>query len=75
MPFISLCERAKPSSRASVSSLGASNSPLRLGEPARVLGMSERCGRPVMQVTASAIAERLLDAVTNVVVLILGLPY
>jgi hypothetical protein len=47
--------------------------PLRLGEPARVLVMSERCGLPVMQVTASAIVERLLDAATNVLVLVLVL--
>src|SRR5919197_5666398 len=44
--------------------------PLRLGEPARVLVMSERCKLPVMQVGASAIVERLLDVGTNVLVLI-----
>ncbi len=49
--------------------------PLRLGEPARVLVMSERCGLPVMQVAASAIVERLLDGATNVVVLVLVLPW
>jgi glycosyltransferase 2 family protein len=49
--------------------------PLRLGEPARVLVMSDRCGLPVMQVTASAIIERLLDIATNVLVLILVLPW
>ena len=47
--------------------------PLRLGEPARVLVMSERCGLPVMRVTASAIVERLLDAASNVVVLVVVL--
>jgi hypothetical protein len=43
--------------------------PLRLGEPARVLAMSRRCRLPVMQVAASAIVERLLDAATNVLIL------
>jgi len=49
--------------------------PLRLGEPARVLVMAERCRLPVMQVAASAIVERLLDAATNVLVLVLVLPW
>lgn len=49
--------------------------PFRVGEPARVLVMSERCGLPVMQVAASAIVERLLDAATNVLVLVLVLPW
>jgi uncharacterized protein (TIRG00374 family) len=49
--------------------------PLRLGEPARVLVMSDRCHLPVMQVTASAIVERLLDVAANVVILILVLPW
>ncbi|MGH7380692.1 MAG: lysylphosphatidylglycerol synthase transmembrane domain-containing protein [Candidatus Methylomirabilales bacterium] len=49
--------------------------PLRAGEPARVLVMADRCGLPVMQVTASAIVERLLDVATNVLVLILVLPW
>jgi len=48
--------------------------PFRLGEPARVLVMSDRCRLPVMQVTASAIVERLLDVAANVIVLILVLP-
>ncbi len=49
--------------------------PLRLGEPARVLVMSERCGLPMMQVAAAAIVERLLDVATNVCVLLLVLPW
>jgi glycosyltransferase 2 family protein len=49
--------------------------PLRLGEPARVLAMSRRCRLPVMQVAASAIVERLLDAATNVLVLSALLPW
>lgn len=49
--------------------------PLRLGEPARVLVMSDRCRIPVMQVAASAIVERLLDVAANVLVLILVLPW
>ena len=49
--------------------------PLRLGEPARVLVMSDRCRLPVMQVAASAIVERLLDVAANVLILILVLPW
>jgi uncharacterized protein (TIRG00374 family) len=49
--------------------------PLRLGEPARVLAMSRRCKLPVMQVTASAVVERLFDAATNVLVLLVLLPW
>jgi uncharacterized protein (TIRG00374 family) len=49
--------------------------PLRLGEPARVVAMSKRCRLPVMQVAASAIVERLLDAATNVLVLVALLPW
>jgi uncharacterized protein (TIRG00374 family) len=49
--------------------------PLRLGEPARVLAMSRRCRLPVMQVAASAIVERLLDAATNVLILSALLPW
>lgn len=48
--------------------------PLRLGEPARVLAMSRRCKLPVMQVAASAVVERLFDAATNVLVLLVLLP-
>lgn len=48
--------------------------PLRLGEPARVLAMSRRCRLPVMQVAASAVVERLLDAATNVLILAALLP-
>jgi glycosyltransferase 2 family protein len=49
--------------------------PLRLGEPARVVLMSDRCGLAVMHVAASAIVERLLDVATNVLVLVLVLPW
>ena len=49
--------------------------PLRLGEPARVIVMSRRCGLAVMQVAASAIVERLLDLATIVLALILVLPW
>ena len=49
--------------------------PFRLGEPARVLVMSDRCRLPVMQVTASAIVERLLDVAANLIVLVLVLPW
>ena len=49
--------------------------PLRMGEPARVVVMSERCGLAVMQVAASALVERLLDVATVVFVLLLVLPW
>lgn len=49
--------------------------PLRMGEPARVIVMSERCQLPVVQVAASAIVERLLDVATIVFVLVLLLPW
>jgi hypothetical protein len=49
--------------------------PLRMGEPARIFVMSERCRLPLLQVAASAIVERLLDAATNVFILILVLPW
>jgi uncharacterized protein (TIRG00374 family) len=49
--------------------------PLRLGEPARVLVMAERCELPVMQVAASAVVERLFDVATNELVLLLVLPW
>ena len=48
--------------------------PLRLGEPARVLVMSERCKLPFFQVAGSAVLERLLDVATVVVLLLLVLP-
>src|SRR6185437_1365483 len=48
--------------------------PLRLGEPARVLVMSERCKLPFFQVAGSAALERLLDVATVVVLLLLVLP-
>ena len=40
--------------------------PLRMGEPARVLIMAERCRLPVMQVATTAVVERLLDTATIV---------
>jgi len=49
--------------------------PLRMGEPARVVVMSERCRLPVVQVAASALVERLLDVATIILVLILLLPW
>ncbi|MGH2461978.1 MAG: lysylphosphatidylglycerol synthase transmembrane domain-containing protein [Chloroflexota bacterium] len=49
--------------------------PLRLGEPARVLVMSDRCKLPFFQVAGSAVLERLLDVATMVVVLLLVLPW
>jgi len=49
--------------------------PMRLGEPARVLVMSRRCGLPVVQVGASAVVERLLDVAAVVAILILVLPW
>lgn len=49
--------------------------PLRLGEFARVLVMSERCKMPVVQVAGTAIVERLLDVGTMILALILVLPW
>ncbi|MCL5958011.1 MAG: flippase-like domain-containing protein [Chloroflexi bacterium] len=49
--------------------------PLRMGEPARVIAMSEGCGIPVVQVAASAIVERLLDVTTILLILALILPW
>lgn len=49
--------------------------PLRMGEPARVIIMGERCKLPIIQVAASALVERVLDVVTIVLALILVLPW
>lgn len=49
--------------------------PLRMGEPARVMVMAERCKLPVLQVAGSAIVERLLDVGTIVMALIFVLPW
>lgn len=49
--------------------------PLRMGEPARVIVMAERCKLPVLQVVASAIVERLLDVGTIVIAFIFVLPW
>jgi len=49
--------------------------PLRMGEPARVLVMAERCRLPVMQVATTAVVERLLDTATIVLALIVVLPW
>ncbi|HEY5869109.1 MAG TPA: lysylphosphatidylglycerol synthase transmembrane domain-containing protein [Candidatus Tectomicrobia bacterium] len=49
--------------------------PLRMGEPARVLVMAQRCRLPVMQVATTAVVERLLDTATIVLALIVVLPW
>jgi uncharacterized protein (TIRG00374 family) len=49
--------------------------PLRLGEPARVIVMSERCALPVVRVAATAIVERMLDVATIIFALVLVLPW
>ena len=49
--------------------------PLRMGEPARVLIMAERCRLPVMQVATTAVVERLLDTATIVLALLAVLPW
>jgi uncharacterized protein (TIRG00374 family) len=49
--------------------------PFRLGEVARVLVMSESCKMPVVQVTGTAIVERLLDVGTMIFALVLVLPW
>ena len=49
--------------------------PLRMGEPARVLVMAQRCRLPVMQVATTAVVERLLDTATIVLALIAVLPW
>ncbi len=49
--------------------------PLRMGEVARVVVMSERTGIPVFQVAATAIVERVLDVTVVVIGLILVLPW
>ena len=49
--------------------------PLRLGEVARVLVMSERCRMPVVQVAGTAVVERLLDVGTMIFALLMVLPW
>ncbi|MFH0954256.1 MAG: lysylphosphatidylglycerol synthase transmembrane domain-containing protein [Verrucomicrobiota bacterium] len=49
--------------------------PFRMGEPARVLAMSQRCNLPFFQVASSAVVERLLDASTCVTALVVILPF
>ena len=49
--------------------------PLRMGEPARVLVMAQRCRMPIMQVATTAVVERLLDTATIVLALIAVLPW
>lgn len=49
--------------------------PLRLGEPARVIVMSQRCRLPIVRVAATAIVERLMDIGSIVLLLILVLPW
>jgi uncharacterized protein (TIRG00374 family) len=49
--------------------------PFRMGEPARIIVMSERSGIPVMEVTATAMIERVLDVAIVVLMLMLVLPF
>jgi uncharacterized protein (TIRG00374 family) len=49
--------------------------PLRMGEPARILVMAEKCNLPVMFVTGTAVVERLLDVATILLALTLILPW
>jgi glycosyltransferase 2 family protein len=49
--------------------------PFRMGEPARVIAMSQRCSLPFFQVASSAVIERLLDAATCVLAFVLVLPF
>lgn len=49
--------------------------PLRAGEPTRVVVMSSKCGLPFVQVTVTALLERLLDVATIVLVLVAVLPW
>lgn len=49
--------------------------PLRMGEPARIIVMSEQSGIPVMEVTATALIERVLDVATVVIMMLLVLPF
>lgn len=49
--------------------------PLRLGEVARVLVMSERAQVPLVQVAVTAIIERVLDVATTVLLLLFVLPF
>lgn len=48
--------------------------PFRMGEPARVIAMAQRCNLPLFQVASSAVIERLLDAATCVTALVVILP-
>lgn len=49
--------------------------PLRLGEVARVLVMSERAQIPLVQVAVTAVIERALDVATTVLLLLFVLPF
>jgi uncharacterized protein (TIRG00374 family) len=49
--------------------------PFRMGEPARILLMAERCRLRIAQVTASAVIERLVDLSTILALLLLILPW
>ncbi|HRF48144.1 MAG TPA: lysylphosphatidylglycerol synthase transmembrane domain-containing protein [Anaerolineales bacterium] len=49
--------------------------PLRLGEAARVLVMSERAKLPLVQVAVTAVIERVLDVATTVLLLLFVLPF
>lgn len=48
--------------------------PFRMGEPARVIAMSRSCGIPLVQVAATAVIERLMDAATCLFALLVVLP-
>jgi len=49
--------------------------PLRMGEPARVIVMSERSKIPLVQVAATALVERVLDVAFVVLALVAVLPF
>lgn len=49
--------------------------PLRLGEVARVLVMSEQARLPIVQVGVTAVIERALDVATTVLILVMVLPF
>ncbi len=48
--------------------------PFRLGEPARIIVMSQRCRLPFVQVAASAVVERFLDVAIVLLFLVVVLP-
>ncbi|MGD9872697.1 MAG: lysylphosphatidylglycerol synthase transmembrane domain-containing protein [Kiritimatiellia bacterium] len=48
--------------------------PFRMGEPARVIALSRACRLPLVQVAATAIVERLMDAASCLLALLVILP-